>query len=163
MKWHYWFSPEMSPSFVDCIYLNIEHWKSQNHMGWKGPIDIIKSNPLVKRVPYCRWHRTVCWWVLNISREGDITASMGSLSQCCPPQNKGVLPCVWTELPVFQCVPIAPCPIVAHLQNVCPHQLDSCTLDTYKQWGDPLSALSSPDWSIPGLLAFPHLGDAAGP
>ena len=33
-------------------------------------------------VTYSRLHRTLSRWVLNISREGDSTTSLGSLFQC---------------------------------------------------------------------------------
>ena len=51
--------------------------------GWKGPLWFIKSNrPCQSRVTYSRMHRTLSWRVLNISREGDSTAPLGSLFQC---------------------------------------------------------------------------------
>jgi len=53
---------------------------SQNHR--KGPLEIIESSPLLQQVPYSGLHREVSSWVLNISREGDSMASLGSLSQC---------------------------------------------------------------------------------
>ena len=37
--------------------------------------------PCRSRVTYSRLHRTLSRWVLNISREGDSTASLGSLFQ----------------------------------------------------------------------------------
>ena len=40
-------------------------------MGWKGPLEIIESNPLLRRVPYDRLHRQASEWILNTSREGD--------------------------------------------------------------------------------------------
>ena len=58
--------------------------KSQNHSrrDWKGPQEIINSNPLMKQVPYTRLYSNVSRWVLNISIEGDSTTSLGSLFQC---------------------------------------------------------------------------------
>ena len=38
--------------------------------------------PCRSRVTYSRLHRTLSRWVLNISREGDSTTSLGSLFQC---------------------------------------------------------------------------------
>ena len=56
--------------------------ESQNCRGWKGPQEIA-SNPLLRQVPYNRSHRQVSSRVLSVSREGDSTASLGSLFQCC--------------------------------------------------------------------------------
>ena len=42
----------------------------------------MKSNPLLKQVPYGRSHRWVSRWVFSISIEGDSTASQGNLFQC---------------------------------------------------------------------------------
>ena len=51
-------------------------------MGWKGPLDMTKSN-LPARADSCsRSHRKTSRQILNISREGDSTTSLGSLSQC---------------------------------------------------------------------------------
>ena len=55
--------------------------KSQNHRGWKGPREITQRNHLLEQVPYSRLHRKMPKQVLNISREEDSTASMGSLFQ----------------------------------------------------------------------------------
>ena len=46
--------------------------ESLNGRGWKGPLWVTQS----------RLHRTTSRWILNISREGDSTASLGSLGQC---------------------------------------------------------------------------------
>ena len=52
---------------------------SQNRRGWKRPPEIIKFKPMLKQVPYNRLHRQTSKWVLNISIEGDSTASLGNL------------------------------------------------------------------------------------
>ena len=39
--------------------------------------DLWDSSPVLKQVPYSRLHRRVSRWVLNISREGDSTISIG--------------------------------------------------------------------------------------
>ena len=83
--------------------------EAQNHGGWKGLLETIKSNPLLKQVPYSRSHRKVSRWVFSISREGDSTTPLGSLFQCCHPHSEEVLPRVQLELPIFQFVPTAPC------------------------------------------------------
>ena len=56
--------------------------KSQGCRGWKGPLEIIKSNSLLKHILYSRLHRRVFRQVLNISREGASTTSLDSLLQC---------------------------------------------------------------------------------
>jgi len=38
--------------------------------------------PCRSKVTYSRLHRTLSRWVLNMSREGDSTSSLGSLFQC---------------------------------------------------------------------------------
>jgi len=40
-----------------------------------------RSLSLIKQVPYSRLHRKTSRWVLNISREGDSSTSLGSLFQ----------------------------------------------------------------------------------
>lgn len=54
---------------------------SQSCRGWMGPLENIESNPLLKQVPYSRSHRKASRRVLNISREGGSTTSLGSLFQ----------------------------------------------------------------------------------
>ena len=55
--------------------------ESRNCRGWKGPLEIIKSSLSAKQAPYSRLHRWVTRQVLNISREGESTTSLGSLFQ----------------------------------------------------------------------------------
>jgi len=56
--------------------------ESQNVRGWKGPLWLTQSNPLPKQDHLQQGlHRTVSRRVLNISREGDSTASLASLGQ----------------------------------------------------------------------------------
>jgi len=56
--------------------------ESQNSRGWKGPLWVTQPNPCPNRVTQSRGHRTLSRQVLNISREGDSTTSLGSLFQC---------------------------------------------------------------------------------
>ena len=56
--------------------------ESQNCRIWQGPMEIIKSNPLLAQVPCSKSHRKTYRWILNISIEGGFPASLGSLSQC---------------------------------------------------------------------------------
>ena len=65
------------------------------------------------RVTQSRLHRTASRRVLNISRHGDSTASLGSLFLSHPHSKEG-FPRVQTELPVLQFVPVAPCPVTGH-------------------------------------------------
>ena len=50
----------------------------QNYRGWKGPLGIIESNLLLKQVHYSGLYRKLPRWILNISREGDSTTSLGT-------------------------------------------------------------------------------------
>jgi len=57
--------------------------QNQRTVGLKGPLETTESNFLLKKVPYRRFHRKATKQILNTSREGDTTASLGSLFQCC--------------------------------------------------------------------------------
>lgn len=71
--------------------------------------------------------------VLNISRKGDSTTSLSSLFQgsVTLTVKKFFVMLAWNFLGLF--LPVDPCSIAAHHQRVCPHGLDSCTSDIYKQ------------------------------
>ena len=62
--------------------------QSQNHRitEWSGlegtSVDLLVHPPYQSRVTYSRLHRTSSRQVLNISREGDSAAPLGSLFQC---------------------------------------------------------------------------------
>ena len=69
----------------------LEYWritKSQNHRiteWWElegTSVGLVVQPICQSRVTYSRLHRTLSRWVLNISREGDSTTSLGSLFQC---------------------------------------------------------------------------------
>lgn len=49
------------------VYNEHRTTESQNCSVWKGPLKIIKSNLLLKQVPYGRLHRLVARQTLNIS------------------------------------------------------------------------------------------------
>jgi len=58
--------------------------ESQNHRMVGVGRDLCGSSsptPCQSRVTYSRLHRTLSRWILNISREGDSTAPLGSLGQ----------------------------------------------------------------------------------
>jgi len=67
------------------------------------------SNPLLKQIPYSRLHRKATRSILNIYG-GDSINSLGRFFQCSVTLQE-VLPHVPMELPVFQFVPIVPCPV----------------------------------------------------
>jgi len=81
----------MIPTRIQVGFFGVLFAKSQHLRirGWKGPLNIIQSNTLLKQVPYSRLHRKVSKQVLNNSREGDSTTSLGNLFQSvlCPPQS----------------------------------------------------------------------------
>ena len=62
------------------------HVNSQNHRTLGVGRDLCGSSsptpPCRSSVAYSRLHRILSRWVLNISREGDSTTSLGSLFQC---------------------------------------------------------------------------------
>jgi len=68
------------------VFLNTRRiTESQNHRMFGVGRDLCGSpspTPCPSRVTQSRLHRTLSRWVLDISREGDSTASLGSLFQC---------------------------------------------------------------------------------
>jgi len=117
------------------------------------------STALLKQVPYSIWNRKASRWVLNISRERDSTASLGSLFQCPVTLTvKKFFLCLYGTscVPVFAC-----CPLFHHctsLKRVCPYRLDSSTPAQ-----DPHSTFSSSGRPVSDLSFFPNTGDASGP
>jgi len=69
--------------------------------------------PQLKQVFYSRLQR----WVLNISREGDYTASLGSLVPVLHHSHSKEM-----EITVFQFVPVVPYPVAEH------HQKEPCPI-----------------------------------
>ena len=55
--------------------------ESHNVRGWKGPLWVTQPNPLPKQGHPEQLHGTLSRRGWNISREGDSTASLGSLGQ----------------------------------------------------------------------------------
>lgn len=73
--------------------------------------------------------------------------------------NNKALPCVSMELAVLQFVSTVSCSVVAHHQKGLPLSNATHNLDIYKQLWDPLSALSSPGWTVrvsQPFLQAPH-------
>ena len=113
--------------------------ESQNGRDWKGPLGSPSPTACPSRVTQSRLHSTASRRGLKISREGDSTASLGSLGQgsvTLRVKNHGiigwkrplrsssptikkffhqeVLPRVQLQLPLLQFVPIAPCRVAEH-------------------------------------------------
>jgi len=82
--------------------------ESQNHRGWKGHLEVIKSNPLLKQVPYSRLHRKGSKQAVNISREGDTINFLSILFQCSATLT------LKKFFLMFQFVPIAFCSVSGH-------------------------------------------------
>ena len=70
---------------LEACYFYFQFTESQNHSMVGVGSDLCGSSsptPCQSRVTYSRLHRTLSRWVLNISREGDATTSLGNLFQC---------------------------------------------------------------------------------
>jgi len=106
----------VKPIFTSTQKISIT--KIQNHRMAGVGRDLCGSSsptPCQSRVTYCRLQRTASRWGLNISREGDSTASLGSLGQgSVTLRGKKFFLNVQLELPLLQFVPIAPCPVAGH-------------------------------------------------
>ena len=102
---------------------------TQNRMSWKGPLEIIQSNPLLKQIPtvgYTEKHPVMFW----ISPEKEMPPLLSILFQCCHTQaKKFFLMCVWNFLHFIFC----PLPFVLSLKKAWPYPLDF-SLDIYKHW-----------------------------
>ena len=99
-------SNAMSPCFK-----NHRITESQNRRGCKGPLRV--QPPCWSRVTYSRPHRTTSRQVVNICREGESTASLGSLFQCSVTLRgkKFFLMFSWS----FLCFNLCPLPLVLSL------------------------------------------------
>lgn len=65
-------------AFCLCLLQSVSQpWKTgreaQNCKGWKKPLEIIQSNPLLMQVPYSKFQKKASTCALNIFREGDST------------------------------------------------------------------------------------------
>lgn len=89
------------------IRKNIQWW------GWEQHLEIIYSNPPSRAgSPRAGLLRITTRWVQNLLREEDSTTCLGSPFQHL--HRKEDFLHVQVELPVFWCVPIAPCPTSGH-------------------------------------------------
>ena len=94
----------------------------------------------------------------------DSTVSLGSLCQCsitCAAQKYFWCSYGTSHVPV--CAHCSLSCFWAPLKRAWPHSFDSRPLGIYKHWSDPLSAFSSPGWTVPVLSACPHTGGAPSP
>jgi len=110
--------PYVFPVFLGYIHKPLRRriTESQNCRGWKGPPEIIESNSFAKQAPYSRLHRKVSRRVLDMFREGECTASGGSLFQCSVTLTmKKFLLHFGAELPMLQFMAVSPCPVSTDL------------------------------------------------
>ena len=132
----------------------IESW------GLEGSLGDHWVQPPLKQIPYSRLHRKVSSQVLNISREGSSTTSLGSLFQffitLIVRELKSFSLCLYGTSCAFIC---AHCPLSCHctpLKRAWPHPYDCCPLDIYKHRCDLLLVFCSPDWTGPDLRSLFH-------
>ena len=87
-----------------------------NHWCWKGPVEIIKSNPSARsRFSQSRLLRTLSSQGLNVSKDGDSTTSLGNLFWCLPCSHwKRLFSSCLNRFPVFQFVSISSCPFTGY-------------------------------------------------
>ena len=89
--------------------------ESQNVQGWKGPLWVTQSNPLLKQghPEQAAQHRIqVGLGDLQSRRLHSPSGQPGPGLR--HPHSEEVLPHVQTELPLLQFVPVAPCPVAGH-------------------------------------------------
>ena len=73
-----WHHTHLQHHVLNCFLDSYRITVSQNGGGWKGPLWVTQSNPVTQS----RLHKTLSRWVLNVSREGEPTTSLGILLQC---------------------------------------------------------------------------------
>ena len=98
------------------IPMIMQNRESQNYRMLRGGRDLCGSSsptPCSSRVTQSRLHRTASRWVLNFSREGDSTTSLGNLFQCSVTLRvkKFFLMFSWN----FLCFSLCPLPLVLSL------------------------------------------------
>ena len=85
-----------------------------DHLRLAGTSEVIWSKPLPKQGHLELLPRTVSRWLLSISKDGDSTASLGSLLQCSVILTVKTFPDVQREPPLFQFVSVASGPVTGH-------------------------------------------------
>ena len=117
--------------------------------------------PCQSRDSYSRLHRTASRRVLNISREGDSTTSLGTLFQCSGTlRGRNSSSCSDGTSYASVC---AHCPLSCHwalLKRAWPHPPDTHPSDICKYILGHLAAFSSSGWTSPAPSAFPCRRDA---
>ena len=108
-----------------------------------------RPTPCSEQSPWEQVAQTCVQLALNISKDGDCTRSLGDLFQCLTTLT--VKRTFLTDYPVFQCVPIASCPLTGHHWEesgsvfISPSFRYLCTLLRSPR------ACSSAGWTVPAL------------
>lgn len=102
-------------------------------MGWKGPSEVLQSNPSAIKVSL----EQISWESIQVRFEYYQRKRLHNLSGLpipvlCNPQNRGVFPHDHMEHRMFWsvCCPLSCC--WALLKRAWPYPIDSCLLDIYK-------------------------------
>lgn len=101
------------------------------------------------QAPYSRSHKQASGLVLNISRKGVSTVSLGKLFQCSVTWIVKKILYGTSHVPVFD-----HCSLSYHftpLKNIWPHPTAPHILAIYNHWLGPLTTFSSSGWRVPGL------------
>lgn len=108
---------------MDCLssFKRILIYQSHNPIigrVWKGPLEVIGSNPHPCPSMFTQYWlpRTLSRQLLNSSSGEDSTTSLGNLCQCLVTLTVKVSWCS-EGTPVFQCVPVASCPVTGHTKK----------------------------------------------
>ena len=117
--------------------------------------------PCSSRATYSWRPRTVPKWLLNISKDGDSTASLGSLCQCLvPPTVRKCFLMFRENLPCFSSYPKPNLlPLDTTEESLAPSPLHPPFKNWYTSKRSPLWAFFSPDCTAPALSASPHKRD----
>jgi len=132
---------EMQYALLQLIYTLDKHYhRITKCSGLEGTSVGHLVQPLCQsRVTCSRLHRTLTRQVLNISRGGDSTTSLGSLFQCSVTLRGKKFFLMFRRK--FLCFSLCPLPLVLSLgttKRVWPHPLDTHPSDIYKHLLHPL-------------------------